>query len=76
MVQCCMSTTWAKVMFAVVVANFSFLVFFYHVFIFFSVLTFGLPGKTSRMHAESAHCHQEISDLKVTFLNNMDLESK
>ena len=52
-----------------------FLVFYERLRISFSVHTFGLPGKTS-VRASSAHCHQGISDLKVMFLNNMDLESK
>ena len=77
MTQCCMSTTWAKAMFAVLVANFSFLFFFFltmFAFLFFS--TYLWSARKDFSHALSAHCHQKISDLKVTFLNNMDLETK
>ena len=77
MTQCCMSTTWAKAMFAVLVANFSFLFFFFldHVCIFF-FSTYLWSARKDFSHALSAHCHQKISDLKVMFLNNMDLETK
>ena len=75
MTQCYMSTTWAKAMFAVVVANFSFLVFF-TMFAFFFFSTYLWSARKDFSHASSAHCHQEISDLKVMFLNNMDLESR
>ena len=76
MTQCCMSTTWAKAMFAVLVANFSFLFFFFdHVCIFF-FSTYLWSTRQDFKVASSARCHQEISDLKVMFLNRMDLESK
>ena len=54
--------------------------------VFFSVLTFVLPGGLVQMKrllmwllawvVLSARCHREFSDLNVRFLENMDLESK
>ena len=70
----CRSTTWAKAALAVVVTNFSFLVFFEPVLIF--SFTYLWSARKDFSPALSAHCYQEISDLKVMFLNNMDLESR
>ena len=49
--------------------------FFDHVCIFF-FSTYLWSARKDFSHALSAHCHQKISDLKVMFLNNMDLETK
>ena len=46
-----------------------------NVFVFF-FSTYLWSARQDFSHASSAHCHQEISDLRVMFLNNMDLESK
>ena len=46
-----------------------------NVFVFFFFRTYLWSARQDFSHASSAHCHQEISDLKVMFLNNMDLES-
>ena len=46
-----------------------------NVFVFF-FSTYLRSARQDFSHASSAHCHQEISDLRVMFLNNMDLESK
>ena len=71
------STTWAKAMLVVVVVvtYFFFLVFYERLRIFFSS-TYLWPARQDFSYASSAHYHQEISDLKMMFLNNMDLESK
>ena len=56
--------------------QFFFLFFFFdHVCIFFFQYL-PLVCQEDFSHALSAHCHQKISDLKVMFLNNMDLETK
>ena len=68
-------TTWAKAMFVVVVNNLFFLVFYERLRIFFSVLTFGLLGKTSRLHNLVAVI-REFSDLNIRFFQKHGLEFK
>ena len=55
--------------------QFFFRVFFWPCLHFF-FSTYLWSARQDFSHASSAHCHQEISDLKIMFLNNMDLESK
>ena len=50
--------------------------FFLTMFAFFFFSTYLWSARQDFSHASSAHCHQEISDLKIMFRNNMDLESK
>ena len=60
----------------VLVANFSFLFFFFWPCLHFFFSTYLWSARKDFSHALSAHCHKKISDLKVMFLNNMDLETK
>ena len=69
----CRSTTWAKAMFAVV-RNFFPSILWTSSYFFFS--TYLWSARQDFKVASSARCHQEISNLKVMFLNSMELESK